>query len=70
MFGLYVNALKQVKAAHELRISDRDSLIATLRHDIDQLRREKDEIMNQIKPSLDAANKIAENVLQLLRNDR
>lgn len=65
IFTLYIKAMKDVKAAHELRIADRDHLIDTLRQDIakektenEKLRNEREKFLTDIKNSLDAQNKV------------
>ena len=66
LFALYLRTTKELKAAHELRIADRDRTIAELRKDLDDERAEKMRLMGEIKPSLDAAATVMGSIAQML----
>ena len=81
IWRLYVSALKQIEANSksqmkrvedlmEVRVNDKQEVIDGLYEEVKRLQIEKEKIISEIKPSLDAANSIASSVLNMMRNGK
>lgn len=67
---MYLSKNDEQKAAAKEMNDYKDKLIQELMQRVNELQASKERMISEIKPSLDASNSIAENVLQILRNGK
>lgn len=70
VWRLYLGALRALQTETEKRISDKDSIIDDLKKEVEKVRAEREKLILEIQPALEAANRISENVYELLKNER
>lgn len=79
MWRLYISQLKKIEEMYIKQESDKEvtfkdrldykeKIISDLKLEIKDLQKSKERMISEIKPSMDASNSIASNVLEILRN--
>ena len=79
MYRLYATAMNKIELISqsqikdlnemmEIRVNDKQVIIDGLLEEVKRLQLDKDRIIGEIKPSLDASNSIAKSVLNMLQH--